>query len=161
MASRKPADEVRRLLAQWIGNAFTAELPAVRLDVGGRVETADSWYQPAPIADARAIVQKFTPAMSYQVADRYDCEDVALSARVAVAYDYLVARPRNGLVIPPAFGFLLTVDHATNFGLDENWRPYLYDVRADRSSVVFDGSFLEALPRGWLGSVRRIRYVFI
>jgi hypothetical protein len=161
MIQRKPAEEVRSILEEWFHGAFAAELPAVRLDVGGRLELADGRYQPAPPDQILQIVRRTPQATHYDARDRYDCEDTALAARVAVAYDYLVANPREGLRVPPAFGFLFTIDHALNLGLDATWTPYLLDVRTERSSRLIDGNFLSELPSGWLATSRRIRYVFL
>lgn len=161
MRSRKTSDEVQALLEGFFQSRFTSGVPAVRLDIGGRLELGDGAYQPAPLAEVLAIIRRSPEATHYDEPDRYDCEDTALAARVAVAYDYLVANPRDGLRIPPAFGFLFTNDHALNLGLDERWAPYLLDVRTGRVSHHLDGAFLPELPQGWLGSSRRVRYVFL
>lgn len=155
--------ELRDVLIGWFADSFGSTPPAVRTDIGSRLEAGDARFQLIAATEVQAVVRQSSIVEAYDSADRYDCEDVAFAARVAIANDFLVTNPRDGVRIPPAFGFLLTEQHALNVGVQEGPTPYLLDVYTNRIHFGrLDGSFLDGfVPDGWLSGIRKVRYVFI
>jgi hypothetical protein len=155
--------QVKDLLVEWFASSFGSTPPAIRTDVGSRLEAGDSRFQLVDASEIQTLVQQSGAIHDYDAADRYDCEDLAFAARVAVVTDYLVTNPRGGLKIPPAFGFLLTEEHALNVGIETGSVPYLYDARTNQvHRGPIDGSFLNGTVNvGWFSNVRKVRYVFL